>query len=120
MRRDPGGFADELHALLEQGGRFPNWTDEMLRDEVPDALARQLILRELKPRDMRYYAESIPLPPHWPDAPCAYLLFKQSSYPADAGFASAHGWPMKHLPAGHFHMLIDPHAVAAALIELVT
>lgn len=119
MRREPDGFAGELQSLLEQGGRFPNWTDEMLRDAVPDAAARQLILRELKPRGARYYAEPVRAPPDWPDAPCAYLLFNEASYGVDAGFARASGWPMKHLPSGHFHMLLDPQAVATALIELL-
>jgi hypothetical protein len=29
------------------------------------------------------------------------------------------GWPSRTFHAGHFHMLVDPVAVAAALVEFV-
>jgi hypothetical protein len=34
--------------------------------------------------------------------------------------AAARGWPTARLDAGHFHPLVDPDGVAAALLGLVS
>jgi hypothetical protein len=31
---------------------------------------------------------------------------------------AAHGWPTRHVPGHHLHMLVDPDAVAAAVLEM--
>ncbi|HEX6480809.1 MAG TPA: hypothetical protein VF043_18370 [Ktedonobacteraceae bacterium] len=48
------------------------------------------------------------------DAPGGYLLFTEGYRPYLEQVQRA-GWPSRTLPGGHFHMLVDPAAVAATL-----
>jgi pimeloyl-ACP methyl ester carboxylesterase len=107
-------FAQELHA----GAEFPTWTDADLAEIVPDADVRQGLLAELRPHNADFFEEAIPVPDGWPDAPCAYLQFS-AAYDVPAGEAQARHWPFRRIDAGHFHMLVEPEAVAAAMLELV-
>jgi hypothetical protein len=103
--------------FLQTGGRFPNWTVEDLQAIVPDpALAAQLFADQ-RPRGLPFWEEPIPAVSGWPDAPGAFLLFSETYRPA-AEQARAWGWPARELPAAHFHMLVEPPAVAQALLEL--
>jgi hypothetical protein len=45
-----------------------------------------------------------------------YLLF--SATYADAAARRSLGWPCREIPSRHFHMLVDPAAVTAAIIDL--
>ncbi len=107
----------EMVAHLEAGGRYPEWTDAELADEVPDAGLRAELIAGLRPRAIDFWREAVPLFAGWPDAPCGYLLFTPY-YEASAERAQALGWPYRHLPGGHFQMLVSPGAVADALVEL--
>jgi hypothetical protein len=49
--------------------------------------------------------------------PCAYVWFGEP-YDAAAERVSAHGWPTTHVPGHHLHMLVDPDAVAAAVLGI--
>jgi len=84
---------EELRRLLAAGSRFPNWRDEDLEEVLPEVSG-------------------------WSDAPGGYLLFTQGYRPY-LEQAQGAGWPSRMLPAGHFHMLVDPVAVAATLVELI-
>jgi hypothetical protein len=114
---EAGAFAGWLRAHLESGGRFPEWTDDALAPAVPGAEARRELLAGLRPRGLDFFEERLPPCPGWPDAPCAYLQFS-AAYDDRARRAQALGWPYRRLDAGHFHMLVDPAAVAEALAEL--
>jgi pimeloyl-ACP methyl ester carboxylesterase len=109
---------EELRQLLAEGSHFPNWTDEDLREELPDERARQQLLTEVQPRPLTFFEEMQPEVSGWPDAPGGYLLFTQGYRPY-LEQAQRAGWPSRVLPAGHFHMLVDPVAVAATLVELL-
>lgn len=109
---------EELRQPLAAGERFPNWSDEDLREELPDGRLRQQVLEEVQPRSLNYFDEVKPDIPGWPDAPCGYLLFTQGYRPY-LEQAQRIGWPGRTIPSGHFHMLVDPGAVAAALVELM-
>lgn len=109
---------EELRQLLAAGSRFPNWTDEDLREELPDGRARKLLLAQVQPRPLTFFEEVLPEVSGWPDAPAGYLLFTQGYRPY-LEQAQRAGWPSRVLPAGHFHMLVDPVAVAATLVELL-
>jgi hypothetical protein len=114
-----GGFADHLRDLYASGGRFPNWTDEALRDLVPDAEVRRGLVASLRPRPLAYWEQPIPVPPGWPDAPCAYLRFTPNpAYDDAAEEARRSGWPSLDMPGGHFHLLVAPAAVADAMRDL--
>ena len=45
-----------------------------------------------------------------------YLLFSEG-YGPEAAAARQRGWPVIELPGSHLHMLVDPAAVAAALVS---
>jgi hypothetical protein len=114
---DPALAADRL-AALANGRVYPTWTDEDLRELIPDRARRHALLAEMRPRRPEYWTEPLPEVPAWPDAPCGYLLFS-STYRAEADRARQAGWPTRELPAGHFHLLVDPAAVADALLGLL-
>ncbi|MHB8576216.1 MAG: alpha/beta fold hydrolase, partial [Dehalococcoidia bacterium] len=110
-------WARELLPVLQAGGAFPTWSDADLRDLIPDDRSRARLLAELHPRGITFWTEAIPVFDGWPDAPCGFLHFS-GPYDAAAKRARREGWPYRRLAGGHFHMLVDPDAVAAALIEL--
>lgn len=114
---DPTSAA-ERRAALDAGERFPAWTDDDLGQLVPDADRRQALLDELRPRGRDYWTEELPDVRGWPDAPCGYLAFSPP-YRSAADRARHAGWPVRLLPAGHFHQLVDPAAVADALVDLL-
>ncbi|SRR6266700_514042 len=111
-------FAQELYQYLASGERFPNWSDEDLSEDLSDELARQHLLAEVQPRSLSFFEEGMPVVAGWPDAPGGYILFTQA-YRHFLEQAQRAGWPSRTFHAGHFHMLVDPLAVAAALIELM-
>ena len=110
--------AAELCAALNVGQQFPAWTDDDLRQMVPDQYRRRSLLNELTPRGREYWTEELPGVSGWPNAPCAYLQFS-SPYQSAAERARRAGWPTRFVAAGHFHQLVDPSGVADALIELL-
>ncbi len=118
MAAEAPEFAAELRELLRQGGRFPNWTEEDLRQVMPEAGLRQQLMAELAPRGLGFFEEPIPVFDGWPDAPGAVLQFSPAYAPA-VRYARAHDWPYRKLEAEHFHMLVDPAAVTSAMIELI-
>ncbi len=118
MRGEDPDWAAAFDAHLRAGGTFPTWGEAELRDIVPDETIRRRLVGEIRPRARPFFAEPIHVDPGWSDAPCAYLQFSPP-YDRPAAAARKAGWPVSHLPAGHFHMLVDPAATAAALLSLV-
>ena len=118
MEASVPAFAQGLRKHLAEGSRFPRWSDEDLREVLPDRRARQHLLAEVQPRSLSFFEEVMPDVPGWPDAPGGYLLFTQGYRPY-LEQAQGAGWPSRTIPAGHFHMLVDPAAVAATLVELM-
>ncbi len=109
---------EELRRLLAEGARFPNWKDEDLREVLPDGRARQQLLAEVQPRPLTFFEEVLPEVSGWSETPGGYLLFTQGYRPY-LEQAQRAGWPSRALPAGHFHMLVDPVSVAETLVELM-
>jgi hypothetical protein len=115
-------FFDELRALYESGDAFPNWTDSMLQGLIPDEELRRRVLDEMRPQPWRFWTEPVPAFDGWDHTPGSCLRFKSnrpSAYDAAAEEARERGWPCAEIRAGHFHMLVDPAAVASAILELV-
>jgi hypothetical protein len=100
-------------------GLLPTWGEEDLRDDLPNAELRRRFVAELRPLPVAVYEEPLPVFVGWPDAPCAYLHFS-SFYESPAAWAQQAGWAYTQLKGGHFHMLVDPLAVAEALLRLVS
>ena len=111
-------LAQYFRQLLGSGGRFPNWSEEDLRETIPDKEARLRVIAELQPRALDFFEEIMPVADNWPDAPCSYLLFTQGYRPF-LEHAQRAGWPNQTFDADHFHMMVDPLAVATALVELM-
>jgi hypothetical protein len=113
---DPA-MAEAFRAELEQGGRFPEWGDAELAPLVPDPAARAALIGSLRPRGLAFFTEPLPPAAGWPDAPCGFLRLS-AAYDTWVAAAAARGWPTAGLDAGHFHPLVDPDGVAAALLAL--
>lgn len=118
IAHESADWFQSFHALLVAGGRFPDWRDEDLIEEVPDEKLRATLVSELQPRALPFWIEPIPVFAAWPDAPCAYLQFSPG-YDVPAAYARACGWPYRRLPGGHFLSLANPQSVAHTLITLL-
>ncbi len=118
MRLEDPAWARSFEQMLQQGGRFPTWSVDDLREIVPQEALRQKLVAEINARSLPFFTEPIPVFSGWPDAPCAYLKFSAPYQPA-ALRAQQAGWVVRQLPAGHFHMLVVPEAVAGAILDLV-
>jgi hypothetical protein len=117
MDAEDSAFADRFRQHLAAGGRFPEWSDAQLAPFIPDDAARRAVIAELCPRAAAFFEEPIPVPAAWPDARCGYLQFS-AAYDVPAGEARGRGWPVRRIDGGHFQMLVDPQAVAAAFVAL--
>ncbi|TMF22285.1 MAG: alpha/beta hydrolase [Chloroflexi bacterium] len=116
-RKGRGEFAAHLADLHSRGRRLPSWTDEDFREVIPNPGLRRRLLADLRPQPAEFWDETIPVAPAWPDAPCGYIRFSPNpSYDDAAAAAQARGWPYRDISAGHFHMLVEPAAVADALL----
>ncbi|MGZ4609849.1 MAG: hypothetical protein ACXV2H_06295 [Actinomycetes bacterium] len=122
MRSEDTDFAAELDALLDAGGVFPTWTDDDLRDLVPDDAVRGALVRSLRPRGRDFFVEPLPHPPDWPDAPVGFLKLSMA-YDGPARSARSRGWTVleapRDQPGGHLATCADPTGVAALLLDLI-
>ena len=119
----PRQLYDMLAAKADTDGMLPPWTRWWDREDLsglfPDAYTRAEVESQQQRLPLSYFAESVLVPPGWPDRPGAYLAFGETYGPERAA-AAAFGWPVTTLPGEHLHMLVNPAEVAAALIGLVT
>jgi hypothetical protein len=118
LRAASPALAAELEALLDQGGAFPTWRDEDLREEIPDPALRASVVAEVHPQPRPFWEEQLPAVAGWPDAPCGYLELS-AHYGGAATRAQREGWAYRHLPGRHFEMLTRPAEVADAIVALV-
>jgi len=118
MKLEDKEWAEQFHKSLLNGEQFPTWTEEDLREIIPDKKSRQKMVAEIQPRSLSFFTEPIPVYKKWPDAPCVYIKFSES-YDWDAAQAKQKGWHLYELNTGHFHMLVDPRAVSDLIVESV-
>ncbi len=119
MAAESGDWFQSFHTFLVEGGRFPDWRDEDLIEEIPDKLTRTSLLAEIQPRALSFWTEPIPVFAGWPDAPCVYLQFSPA-YDVPAAYARDQGWLYRRLTGGHFLPLVEPEAVARTLVSMMT
>jgi hypothetical protein len=114
----PPEFMDALRQMATDG-RVPRWSDwwpgDVMRTLVPDDELRRQVEDEMPSLPLSYFEEAVPTPAGWAGNGCSYLQFSEPYLPA-ADDAEARGWPVARLPGGHLHMLVDPLAVAEALL----
>jgi hypothetical protein len=118
MKLEDPQWGQEFQTHLESGGRFPTWSNEDLREILPDDHLRTQMVAELRPRGLDFFTEPIPVFSGWPDAACLYILFSPP-YQRTEVEARRMGWVTKTLDGGHFHMLVDPIAVTDMIIQAV-
>jgi len=118
MRSENPDWAEQFEATLKQGERFPTWSAEDLHEIIPDEKLRLQVVAEIRPRALPFFTEPIPVFDTWPDAPCIYILFSPPYANVEIQARQA-GWVTYLLEAGHFHMLVDPKAVAALIVQAV-
>jgi pimeloyl-ACP methyl ester carboxylesterase len=118
MKTESPEWAEEFHQELLQGGQFPTWSADDLREIVPDEELRRQLVAEIQPRSLPFFTEPIPVFDGWPDVPCAYVKFS-APYDQSAEQARAMGWPVREIAAGHFHMLVDPVKVADCILAMI-
>lgn len=116
----PAEFVADLEARAEKG-RLPVWSrwwpEDVMRTLLPDDSTRRPFEAELPSLPVSFVRESVPVPRGWPDASCAYLQFSSVYEPA-AQDAASRGWRTARSPGEHLHMMVDPEAVAEALVRL--
>ncbi|MDQ3529753.1 MAG: alpha/beta hydrolase, partial [Actinomycetota bacterium] len=108
-----------LAADLAAGRAFPSWSSDDLSALVPDVAVRERLVAGLRPRGLDYFTEAMTIPAAWSSVRCGYLRFSDV-YDVPARIAEARGWPVVRLDANHFHPLVDPTAVADALLALAS
>lgn len=117
---------DGMHAEVAQqfcdaaqDGFLPPWPEDVFKQEIQDQAIRRRLVSELSPLPLAVYEEPIPLPDDWPDARCAYVQLSHR-YPEAVARAEREGWPIHRFDADHFFLLVDPNAVASALVDVTT
>lgn len=99
-------------------GYLPVWTDENLREDIPDNVLRRRFVNELRPLPLAVYEEPIPVFSGWPDAPCGYLQFTPT-YEFGKRRAEASSWIYSRMNGAHFQLLVDPKTVAIEIMKMV-
>ena len=124
-RLDLFNTPEEAEAIRQaaSGGFTPNiWQNEAVLGTVgiEDAALRQRFVAEVPSVPLALWEEPAPLFAGWPDAPCGYMAFSESKprYQRSIGRARTEGWAYAELEGAHLHMLVDPPAVADALVDL--
>ena len=118
----PQALLDHLAGLADAEGFLPPWTrwwsDEDLANVVPDPEVLADI-RAVEPRlPLAYVRGRLGAPSRWQDAPQAFLALG-GTYADELALAHRLGWPTAVLDGAlHLHHLVDPDAVAAAVVDL--
>jgi hypothetical protein len=119
MALESPDWAKQFYNYLTSGGSFPDWSDEQLRDLLPDGELRQSLLAELRPRKLEFFTEPIPVFHGWPDAPCGYIRLSPAyDYPFRQ--AKRNGWAVAQIDAGHFHMLVEPEKMVEMMLGVIS
>lgn len=109
---------DALHLvearLYEVIGEDVGWPAPLF----PSKAARAAVVAEQHRLPMEYFTSLITVPEGWTARSAAYLAFGDT-YADQRSQAAQWGWPVRTLPGGHLHCLVDPPAVATAVDELL-
>lgn len=117
----PPHFLTELRQWAVEGW-LPRWTDWWSEEDIaplfPDVMTRQRVAEEQMRLPLAYYEQRVPVPGGWTRIPAGYVVFGPP-YEELADRARARGWPIDKVAGKHLHMLVDPEAVADALMKIV-
>ncbi len=120
----PAALRRHLEGLADADGLLPPWTgwwpDQAVARLFPDARTRAVVESEQRRLPLGYFADAVPAPAPHPAAavvPGGYLAFGDT-YAEERDTAARRGWRVETLAGEHLHQLVDPEAVAAAVIRL--
>lgn len=117
----PPEFLPFLEGKVEADGRLPQWSRWWDEDDIaglfPDEQTRRLLTAQEPRLPLAYYREVVPAPAGWADRRCAFLQFS-AAYAEPAGQARSLGWPVRTVPGEHLHQVVEPDAIARALLDL--
>ncbi|HET7820791.1 MAG TPA: hypothetical protein VFL10_04635 [Ornithinibacter sp.] len=118
----PDGLLEHLAGLADDDGLLPPWTrwwdDDDLASVVPDPEVLAGIRAEEQRMPLAYFRSRLGAPGGWVTHPQAYLALGDT-YGEETAFARRLGWPTQVLEGAlHLHHLVDPDAVAAAVLDL--
>jgi pimeloyl-ACP methyl ester carboxylesterase len=117
----PHSARDFLRHLATADGYLPQWTswwgDADVAELFPNAYVRAEVESEQPRMPLAYYDHLPPVTDGWAGPACGFLWFGPP-YDKEAEQAAGYGWPTKHLPGKHLHMLIEPDAVATAILQI--
>ncbi len=115
------GWLDVLRGKADAEGRLPPWTSWFDEADVApmfaDPAIRATVEAEQPRLPLSYYEQQLPAPRGWDRMPCAYLWFGPP-YDELAAEAAERGWPVLRRPGEHLHTVVDPVAVADAVVAL--
>jgi hypothetical protein len=118
----PPELVPMLQGLADEDGLLPPWTHWWPREQVahlfPDAAVQAAVEAEQHRLPLEYFSAVLPVPDGWATRPAAYLAFSEAYLPGREE-VSRWGWPVRTLPGGHLHPLVDPQAVAATLDDIL-
>ena len=118
----PAAMLEHLAGMADDDGLLPPWSrwwpEEDFAQVLPDTTARADLRERERRMPLSYFRSRLGAPPGWAEQPQAYLAFGDT-YAAEIAFAREHGWPTTELDGAlHLHHLVDPHAVAAGVLDL--
>ncbi|HSO65814.1 MAG TPA: hypothetical protein VLQ78_12015 [Ornithinibacter sp.] len=118
----PAVLLDRLADLADDDGLLPPWSrwwpEEGFAQVLPDAAARAHLREHERRMPLSYFRSRLGAPPGWTEQPQAYLAFG-GTYAEETALARRLGWPTTVLEdALHLHQLVDPDAVATAVLGL--
>lgn len=118
----PERMLDHLSTMAGDDGLLPPWSrwwpEEDFAQVLPDEAARADLREHERRMPLSYFHSRLGAPDGWVTQPQAYLAFG-GTYARETAFARDHGWPTRVLDGAlHLHHLVDPDAVAAAVLDL--
>ncbi len=118
----PPAMLEHLTELADDDGLLPLWSrwwpDEDFAEVLPSAAARAELRKSERRMPLSYFRSRLGAPAGWVEQPQAYLAFGDT-YAEELAFARDHGWPTAVLDGAlHLHHMVDPDAVAAAVLDL--
>jgi hypothetical protein len=118
----PEGLLDHLAGLADDAGLLPPWTrwwdDDDIAAVVPDAAVLAGIRAGEARMPLAYFRSRLGAPGGWVTHPQAYLALGDT-YAEETALARRLHWPTAVLDGAlHLHHLVDPDAVATAVLDL--
>ncbi len=118
----PTALLDHLAALADADGLLPPWTRWWEDDDIASVVPDPAVLADLRAHEPRmplaYFRSRLGAPDGWATHRQAYLALGDT-YAEETALARRLGWPTTVLQGAlHLHHLVDPDAVAAAVLDL--